>query len=430
MTGGAGTAAHAPSWYAATALSQPDHPRLEGDVSCDVCVVGAGYTGLSAALHLAERGYDVVVLEAERVGWGASGRNGGQIVTGYNKPMGTIERWVGAEDARRLWDMGEEAKRLLADLVERHGIDCDLRWGYLFAALKDRQVRELAGMRDEWAEGYGYDRSRLVGRDEMGSFVATTKYVGGLLDHGGGQLHPLNYAIGLARAAAAAGARIFEGSRVEAVETGTAPMARTARGSVRARHLILAGNAYLRGLVPSVAAKIMPAGTYLIATEPLGENRAKGLIPDAVAVADVNVVLNYYRRSADHRLLFGGGVSYSGFDGPGLRQRLRKTMLGIFPQLEDARIDYCWGGHVAITMDRTPHFGRVGPSTYFAHGYSGHGVALAGLAGKLMAEAVAGTAERFDVFARLPHQSFPGGALLRTPALVLAMAWYRLRDLL
>lgn len=429
MTRPAGTAAHAPSWYAATALPLPGHPVLEGDVSCDVCVVGAGYTGLSAALHLAERGYDVVVLEARRVGWGASGRNGGQIVTGYNKPMGTIARRVGAGDARRLWDMGEEAKRLLADRVERHRIDCDLRWGYLFAALKDRQVRELAGMQDEW-HGYGYDRARLVGRDEMGALVAAAGYVGGLLDEGGGQLHPLNYAIGLARAAAAAGARIFEGSPVEAVETGAAPAARTARGSVRARHLILAGNAYLRGLVPSIAAKVMPAGTYLIATEPLGENRAVALIPGGLAVADVNFVLNYFRRSPDHRMLFGGGVSYSGFDGPGLQARLRKTMLGVFPQLGDARIEYCWGGHVAITMDRTPHFGRIGPSTYFAQGYSGHGVALAGLAGKLMAEAVAGTAERFDVFARLPHRSFPGGAVLRMPALVLAMAWYRLRDLL
>lgn len=417
------------SWYAATSLARPEHPPLDGDLSVDVCIVGAGYTGLSAALHLAGRGYDVAVLEAERVGWGASGRNGGQIVTGYNKSMGTIARMVGREDAARLWGMGEEAKRLVADLVERHRIDCGLKWGYLFAGLKPRHLADLREMQEEWRDGYGYDRARLVDREEMAGMVAARGYLGGLYDTGGGQLHPLNYALGLGRAAVGAGARIFERTRVLRIDTGAQPAAHTSTGTVRARHMVLAGNAYLGRVAPPLAAKVMPVGTYMIATEPLGENRAKGLIPSDAAVADINFVLNYYRRSHDHRLLFGGGVSYSGLDRPGLETSLRRTMLRYFPQLDDVRIDYCWGGHVAITMDRLPHFGRLGPATYFAHGYSGHGVALTGLAGKLMAEAIAGTAERFDVFARLPHASFPGGPA-RTPMLVLAMLWYRLRDLL
>ncbi|HSK41524.1 MAG TPA: FAD-binding oxidoreductase [Arenibaculum sp.] len=422
-------ASHPHSWYAATALPGPDYPRLEGDIRCDVCVVGGGYTGLSTALHLAERGYDVVVLEAERIGWGASGRNGGQIVTGYNTSMATLAGWVGREDARKLWDLGEEAKTLLAERVERHAIDCDLRWGYMFAAIKERHLRELEEARTEWQDGYGYDRLRMVGRDEMRGMVATSRYIGGLFDAGGGQIHPLNYAIGLARAAERAGARIFEGTRAVEIDTGPSPMVRTGDASVRARYLVLAGNGYLGGLAPRVTAKIMPVATYMIATEPLGDNRATALIPSGIAIADVNFVLNYYRRSPDHRLLFGGGVSYSGLDRPGLGQALRGTMLTFFPQLADARIDYCWGGNVAITMDRTPHFGRLGPATFFAHGFSGHGVTLTGLAGKLIAEAVAGTAERFDVFARIPHQSFPGGPL-RMPMLVLAMLWYRIRDLL
>jgi gamma-glutamylputrescine oxidase len=420
---------HPRSWYTDTALPQPDHPELAGEIRCDVCVVGGGYTGLSTALHLAERGYDVVVLEAEKIGWGASGRNGGQIVTAYNPSMGTMSGWVGKDDARLLWELGEESKTILRDRIDRHRIDCDLRWGYVMAALKQRQMSGLRDMETEWRDDYGYGEARLLDRSEIRSMVASDAYVGGLFDGGSGQLHPLNYAIGLGRAAMEAGARIFEGSRVLRIETGAEPAAHTATGTVRARYLVLAGNAYLGRLVPELAAKIMPVATYMIATEPLGERRAAELIPCGHAVADVNFVLNYYRRSPDHRLLFGGGVSYSALDRPDLKRLLRRTMLRYFPQLADARIDHCWGGNVAITMNRTPHFGRIGGNVFFAHGYSGHGVALTGLAGKLIAEAVSGTAERFDVFARLPHASFPGG-VARTPLLVLAMTWFRLRDML
>lgn len=421
------------SWYAATANPHPPHPRLEGAVRCDVAVVGAGYTGLHAALTLAERGYDVVLLEARRVGWGASGRNGGHIVTGYNKSMGQIAQWVGQDDARKLWDLNEESKAILRHRVERHGIDCDLRWGYLLAALKRRHVADLQAVVAEY-NALGYAQARLLDRQQTQRMVACDRYVGALLDSGSGQLHPLNYALGLADAALAAGVRIFETSAVTRLETGDPAVLHTAAGTVTAAHVALAGNAYLPGISPEVEQqvrpKIMPVGTYMIATEPLGEDRALALIPADMAVADINFVLNYYRLSHDRRMLFGGKVSYSTFDQPNLKHALKRTMVHYFPSLHDAQVDYVWGGFVGITLNRIPHFGRIAPNILFSQGFSGHGVALTGIAGRLMAETIAGTAERFDVFARLPHQAFPGGRLFRMPALVLAMMWYRLRDML
>ncbi len=418
------------SWYAASAADHAFHPVLTDEIRCDVCVIGGGYTGLTAALELAERGYDVVVLEAQRCGWGASGRNGGQIITGYNKPMSTIARWVGADDARRLWDFGEEAKAQLAERVERHAIACDLTWGFAYAALKPRHMDDAAAMVAEARDDYGYDRVRVLDRAGLRAHIGSDLYIGGLLDEGSGHLHPLNYALGLARAASAAGVRIFENSRVTALDSGAEPWARTERGCVRARHMVVAGNAYLGGLVPGIVPTIMPVATYMIATDPLGAARAAALLPTNIAVSDLNFSLNYFRRSADHRLLFGGGVSYSGIDAPGLKRAMRAKMLRVFPELADVGIPHFWGGQVAITMNRMPQLGRVSSSTLFAHGYSGHGVALAGMAGRVMAEAIRGTAERFDVFTRIPHRAFPGGRRLRTPALVLAMLWYRLRDLL
>lgn len=418
---------HAPSWYAATAHHAPARPMLIGDTSADVCIVGAGYTGLVTAIELAAKGLTVTILEAESVGWGASGRNGGQIVTGFNKGMDKIEGWVGKADGRHLWDLSEEAKSMLSDLVDRHGIDCDLKWGYLLTALKPRHMVGLEEHKTE-LEGLGYHKTRLVGRDEVRSMVATEAYLGGLLDEGSGQLHPLNYALGLAVAAEKLGVRIYEGSRVVRIDTGANPKAVTATGTVSAKFLVLAGNAYLGGLCPPIRAQVMPAGTYIIGTEAMAPERAKALIPSGIAVADINFVLNYYRRSKDNRFLFGGGVSYSGFDRPDLKQSLRRTMLKYFPQLADLAIDYCWGGHVAITMNRLPHLGRVSPTTYFAQGYSGHGVALTAIAGRVIAEAIAGQAGRFDIFARVPHRAFPGPPGLKMPALVLGMMWYRLKD--
>lgn len=427
MKDGISTLAKAPSWYQTTATPFPELPPLDGDQSCDVVILGGGFTGLTTALELTARGYSCVVLEGDRVGNGASGRNGGQICSGYNPEMGTLVRWFGHDRAMSLWEMAEEAKGIVRDNVERYAIDCDLRWGYLLAGVKARHDRALREHEEE-LHAYGATGVRYLDRLEIGSWVETERYTSGLYDPTAGQLHPLNYCLGLARAALAAGVRIYEQTEVIRVETGASPAAVTARGTVRGKYMVLGGNALFRQ-VPQMASRIMPVGTYIVSTTPMAPERAEKLIRDRAAVADINFVLNYYRLSPDNRMLFGGRVSYSGMDAPGLRTTMRRTMLHYFPQLADLEIEHCWGGYVDISMNRLPHLGRLGPNTFFAQGFSGHGVALTGLAGRLMAEAIAGTAERFDVFARIPHRPFPGGPL-RTPALVLAMLWYRLRDML
>ena len=421
---------HAPSYYAATAHPAPHRPSLQGSVRADVCVVGAGFTGISAALHLAERGYDVVLLEGARLGWGASGRSGAQIVTAFAADMAKIRAWVGAENARRLFDMAEEAKHLIAERVARHDIRCDLVWSRFDAANKPGHLDELKAMQADWAETYGYTGTTLVGRDALPDYIDSDAYVGGLHDPGGGHLHPLNYVLGLARAAEEAGARIFEASPVTNVRFGARPVATTAEGAVSADYLLFCTNAYLDNLVPALQRKVMPVGTYIGATQPLGANRATALLPQNSGVTDCNFVLDYFRRTPDHRLLYGGRVSYSTIMPPNLPQAMRSKMLRVFPQLSDTSFDYVWGGYVGITVERTPHLGRLRDNVFFAQGFSGHGVALTGLAGKLMAEAVAGQAERFDLMAQLPHTTFPGGRILRTPLLTLAMLWYRMRDYL
>ena len=430
MTVHASVTPHVESYYAATAHPAPVRPALQGRIEADVCVVGGGFTGVSTALNLAERGFDVVLLDAARIGWGASGRSGAQIVSAFAADMAKLRAWVGAEDAARLFAFAEEAKRLIADRVARHGIDCDLVWGHFDAANKPRHLAELRELRDDWATHYGYAGLELVDRSGLSAHVESKAYVGGLYDPGGGHLHPLNYCLGLARAAERAGARLFDSSRVTEVETGERPRVRTeGGGEVQARTLVLAMNGYQGHLLPALRRKIMPVGTYIGATEPLGAARARALLPGNDGVTDCAFVLDYYRRTADHRLLFGGRVSYSTLMPPNLPKAMRHKMLRVFPQLADQHFAYTWGGYVAITVERTPHIGRLGDNVYFAQGFSGHGVALTGMSGKLLAEAIAGQHERFDVMARLPHTTFPGGRLLRTPTLALAMLWYRLRDL-
>lgn len=421
-------AVHIDSYYAASRNLELDFAELEGEMSVDVCIVGSGITGCSAALHLAERGYSVAVLEAERVGWGASGRSGGQKIFGFGCEMGSLRRMVGRDDARRLWDMSAEAVDLLDTLVATHSIECDLVNGHLHAAIKPRQARALERWREELIREYGYDGIEILAGDELRAVVNTERYISGLFDPRSGHIHPLNYTLGLANAAHKAGAKFFESTRATRIEHGAAPVVHTPKGRVRARHLLLCANAYLNGLELKLWRRIMPVGTYILATEPLDKDRARELLPTNAAVADINFVLDYFRLSADRRMLYGGRVSYSTLEPLSIKQSIRARMVKVFPQLKDARVDYAWGGYVAITQNRAPHFGRIGRDIYFAQGFSGHGIALCGLAGKLMAEAIAGTAERFDVFARIPHMAFPGGRWFRTPALVLAMAWFRMRD--
>jgi gamma-glutamylputrescine oxidase len=415
-----------PSYYAATRAELAPFAALQGDVAADVCVVGAGYTGLSAALHLAERGYSVVVLEAHRVGFGASGRNGGQVGSGQRQDQLWLEKAVGRDDAHRLWDLAEEAKALVKSRIAAHAMPVTFYPGVAHACWSDGEVRDSHAYAEKLQRDYGYADLEPLDRAGIGRLIGSTAFKGGEIDRGAGHVHPLNYAVGLARAAVSAGAQIFETSEVVSVTPGAKPVVTTAQGKVTCAHVILAANGYLGRLNDSVAAKVMPINNFILATEPLGA-AAKDILSEPVAVADTKFVVNYWRLSEDNRLLFGGGESY-GYRFPDIIKTVRKPMLQIYPQLKDVKIDYAWGGTLAITLNRMPCFARPAPGVFSASGYSGHGVAMASLAGKLMAEAVAGTAERFDLMASVKAPNFPGGVALRWPLLVLAMTWYGMRD--
>ncbi len=416
-----------PSYYAATATPLAAFPPLKGATKADVCIIGGGYTGLSAALHLSQRGFDVVVLEAHRMGFGASGRNGGQVGSGQRLEVDALELMVGRETARRLWDMGEEAKALVRSLIADHAMPVTFAPGVAHACWHATEVDHARKLADKLARDYDYPHVEPLDRAAMRALVGSDAYQGGSIDRGAGHIHPLNFALGLAGAAAAAGARLHEMSLVHRITPGKTCVVQTDHGRIEAAHVILACNGYLGGLEPKVAARVMPINNFIVATEPLGD-RAVQIIADNIAVADSKFVVNYFRLSEDGRLLFGGGESYGYRFPKDIAATVRKPMLQVFPQLADARIDYAWGGTLAITMTRLPCFYRPAPNILSVSGYSGHGVALATLAGKIMAQTVSGQSEGFDLMARLPVPRFPGGAALRNPLLVLAMTWYALRD--
>jgi gamma-glutamylputrescine oxidase len=427
---GSDTQLNQQSYYEASVARPAPAAPLQGAVQADVVVVGGGFAGLSAALELAQQGLSVVLLEADRIGAGASGRNGGQAIVGYASGQGPFEDQLGARDAQQAWDMSVQAVDLIEQRVAVHGIACDWQRGYTYVADSPKKARALReecedhsrrGVACEWAEGA-----------DVARFIQSPRYVAAFREHTSGHLHPLKYALGLARAARAAGVRIFEHAPVTGLQRGSTLVARTAQGQVAARFGVLAGNCMLPAfgpqVAPEIAPRIMPVGTYMIGTEALDPALCERLIPGNAAVCDNNFVLDYFRFSADRRMLFGGRVSYTTMTPPNLKAVMAQRMGRVFPELVNVPVQYVWGGFVDISMNRAPDFGRLGENLYYLQGFSGHGVALTGLAGQLVAQAVAGQAGRFDLFARLKHHPFPGGALLRTPSLALGMLWYRLKD--
>ena len=423
---------HTASYYAASSLPQPDHPVLQGEHVADVCVVGGGFSGLNTALELAERGMSVVLLEAHKIGWGASGRNGGQLIRGVGHGLEQFEGIIGKDGVRPMKLMGLEAVEIVRQRVERFNIPCDLTWGYCDLANKPRDLEGFAE-EAEALRGLGYRHElRLLQANEVRSVVGSDRYVGGLVDMGSGHLHPLNLALGEAAAAAQLGVRLFEHSAVTRIDYGPEVRVHTAQGTVRAKSLVLGCNAYLKDLNPQLSGKVLPAGSYIIATEPLSEAQAHALLPQNMAVCDQRVALDYYRLSADRRLLFGGACHYSGRDPQDIGAYMRPKMLDVFPHLANVKIDYQWGGMIGIGANRLPQIGRLPdqPNVYYAQAYSGHGVNATHLAGKLLAEAISGQhSDGFDLFAQVPHITFPGGKYLRSPLLALGMLWHRLKEL-
>jgi len=416
------------SYWASVADTLPEFPPLTGETRADVCVIGAGYTGLSTALHLAEAGFDVVLLEAQRVGFGASGRNGGQVGTGQRLEQDELEAKAGLQTARALWDISEQSKSCLRGLIAKHNIDCDWRDGIIHAELRQRNLHHGHDYARKLSTEYSYDAIRPLDAEQICAELGSDAYCGGTLDMGAGHLNPLKYVLGLARAAQKAGVRIFESSKVVGHLDGKVAKTITTKGQVNSDFVVWAGNGYISKYQPAVESRVMPINNFIVATEPLGEAAAKALIKNDVAVADSKFVVNYFKRSPDHRLIFGGGESYGYRFPKDIAAKARKPMLEIYPQLKDARIDYAWGGTLAITVNRMPNFQRLGANVFSASGYSGHGVAMATLAGEIMAETIQGTAGRFDVMASMSPPRFPGGTLLRWPILVLAMTWFSLRD--
>lgn len=415
------------SWYADTAEIPPERPALFGETRVDVCVIGAGYTGLVAALTLAERGYNVAVLEAHRAGWGASGRNGGQVGSSHHKSQTWLEARVGRPMAQKMWALTIDAKALVRELAAKHAPDARYRPGVAHGEYSARGLAEATAEAELLARHYDYHQVELLDPARFRDLVKSPLYHGGALDRDAGHIHPLRYVLGLARAAEAAGATIYERSEVTDIKNGDQVIVSTARGHVRADHLIIAGNGYFPQLMPRLAARVMPINSFIGATRPLGD-KAREVLAEDIAVADSSNVVNYFRISEDSRLLFGGRANYSLTFPKDIGGTLNKRMVQMFPQLAGVPFDYTWGGSLGVTMTRLPVAMRLAPNILTTAGYSGHGVPISNLAGRIMAEAIAGQAERFDVMAALPGKPFPLGAHLQEQTMALAMVWARLRD--
>lgn len=424
----AGDGSYPSSYYAASRAIVRDPVALRGQVAADVCVVGAGYSGLSVALHLAEKGMRVVVVEGAQVGWGASGRNGGQIVNGLNAGLATIERRYGPATSNFVGGLVQEGARIIYEWIERYAIDCDLRHGNIYAAYTQKHMEELEAKQKLWRR-HGMDEHELLDRNGIRAHVGTDAYCGGMIDHSGGHMHPLNLVLGEARAFEGLGGTIYERSPVTSIDQqGGKAIVQTTDGSVSANVVAVCGNAYLGDVVPELAARVMPVSSQIMATEPLGEARAAELLPTGMCVEDVRYILDYFRLSADHRLLFGGGVVYGGTDPADIIAKLRPNMDKVFPQLTDVKVDFAWSGNFALSFSRVPQLGRLGGNVYFAQGDSGHGVTGSHLFGRILSEAITGDLGRFDTFAALPWTPFPGGRMFRAQYSTIGSWWYALKD--
>ena len=424
----AGDGRHTTSYYAASANPSPERPALTGANEIDVCIVGAGYSGLSTGLHLVEKGYKVAIVEGARVGWGASGRNGGQIVNGLNASLQTIKKRYGQDTATFVAGLVQEGGEIIRERVKTYDIKCDLKDGNIFTGLTNAHMRELEERMNLWAS-YGIKNQEMLDKNQLREHINSDLYEGGLIDHSGGHMHPLNLALGEAAAFEKLGGTIHEMSPVIEVDTESdRPVVKTAKGSMTCKTLVLCGNAYLGNVVPKLTWRVMPVSTQVMATEPLGEERAQDLLPTDVCVEDIRYILDYYRLSGDKRLLFGGGTVYGGSDPKNIEAKLRRNLDKVFPQLKGVRIDYAWSGNFALSFSRVPQMGRLGKNTYFAHGYSGHGVTGSHTFGRILSEAIDGDLTRFDVFDNVPWYPFPGGRMFRVPYSMVGSWYYAVRD--
>ncbi|MFT7338495.1 MAG: gamma-glutamylputrescine oxidase [Marinobacter maritimus] len=421
------TPSHPNSYYAASANDTRMRPPLQENVKADICVIGAGYTGMSTALHLAENGYKVIVLEGSRIGFGASGRNGGQIVNSYSRDVDFIEKHYGKHAGAEMGEMAFEGGRIIRRFVEQYDIKCDLKPGGIFAACNKRQLSELEAKKALW-ESHGHMGMKLLDKEQLKSYVGSDRYVGALLDNTGGHFHPLNLVLGEAAAFESLGGTIYENSPAISVREGAMAVVKTEFGSVTADYVVVAGNAYLNGLIPKLESRAIPCGTQVVATEPLPEKVQKRLLPKDNCIEDCNYLLDYYRLSGDGRLIYGGGVTYGAREPDKIESLIMPNMLKTYPELKGVKIDYAWTGNFLLTLMRLPQLGRIGGNIFYAQGYSGHGVTCSHLAGKVLSDAIRGQAERFDVFAGLPQYNFPGGRLFRIPLTALGAWYYNLRD--
>ncbi len=417
---------HTSSYYAATINHKLDCPTLLGAQSVDICIVGAGFTGLSTALHLAEKGYRVAILEANRVGWGASGRNGGQLIGGISGES-RIQQSMGEERERLLWDLRWAGHKIIRDRVEKYQIDCDFKSGYVDVAIKPRHMRDLEAEFDYLDKNNFPFEYGLFSREETEGLLGTKAYLGSLLNMGNGHLHPLNLCIGEAKAVLSLGASIYECSSVVRIDRGKKVKVVTEHGSVTADAAVLAGNAY-HFIEPKLRGTLFPVNSFIIASEPLENDIINQINPKDLAVCDPNYILTYFRLSADKRILFGGRFTYFGNDQDVIKRNLVPRLIKIYPQLAKIKFDYAWGGTIGVTVNRVPHMGKLAPNIFYSQGYSGHGVNVTHLAGQIVSEAVAGTMERFNIFANIKPVSIPGQHIFRNQMVSMGMLYYKLRD--